>query len=285
MVQLNRFPQLVGRPRWPDRQSCGPTFPARPCWGELTVEPKLQRDGKSLAHVLMAVNHYAMSGSLHVRQAHEGTLPILCGPNRCALVHSQDRQPLIELSLRVNLPVVKLLQALVQVAPKTTEPAPARPFLAHQRSHPIHGSGPHDATVRQQERPSPQQHNSDARHSWEPCPSATPAGWDHQQASLAQRDEQMQLFWALTDQTVSPQQSSEVTASRPCACSQRKQAKTMSSPPCSKSHPKAHAAFSKATSTPNKPPPPKTRRTNAEDSDDFDPPARPGAHPKKCPVQ
>lgn len=29
-------------------------------------------------------------------------LPVLVGPNRCALVYNQDKQPLIELSLRVN---------------------------------------------------------------------------------------------------------------------------------------------------------------------------------------
>ena len=58
-------------------------------------------------------------------------LPVLCGPNRCALVYSQDRQPLIELSLQVNLPVVKkLLRALSQVAPRTAQPAPPWSSLA-----------------------------------------------------------------------------------------------------------------------------------------------------------
>ena len=67
-------------------------------------------------------------------------LPVLCGPNRCALVYNQDKQPLIELSLRVNLPVVELLQALSQVAPKATEPALSRPSLAQQRGNTTHGS-------------------------------------------------------------------------------------------------------------------------------------------------
>ena len=113
-------------------------------------------------------------------------LPVLCGPNRCALVYSQDRQPLIELSLRVNLPVVELLQALSQVAPRAAEPAPPRSPVAPQRGNPSYGSDPHDAIVRKQERPSPstwaewypnsdwqsapEQHDSRARHSWETCP-------------------------------------------------------------------------------------------------------------------
>ena len=47
------------------------------------------------------------------------TLPVLVGPSRCELIYSQDRQPLIELSLRVSLPVVELLRTLSQVAPPT----------------------------------------------------------------------------------------------------------------------------------------------------------------------
>ena len=159
-------------------------------------------------------------------------LPILC-PNRCALVYNQDRQPLIELSLRVILPVVELLQALSQVAPRAAEPAPFRPSLAHQRGHTTHGSGAHDAPAKKQERPSPptwagwypnsewqpasDQQTSSARHSWEPCPPAHSAGWDHQQASLAQKEEQMQLLWALTDKTGPTHQSEEVKAPQPSA--------------------------------------------------------------------
>ena len=80
--------------------------------------------------------------------------------------------------------VVELLQALSQVAPRAAEPAPPRSSLAQQRGNPNYGSGPHNATVRKQERPSPsawaewcpnsewqpapKQPNSSARHSWEP---------------------------------------------------------------------------------------------------------------------
>ena len=56
-------------------------------------------------------------------------LPVRFGPNRCALVCNQDRQPLIELSLRVNLPVMELLHALSQVAPRETPPGPPRHTL------------------------------------------------------------------------------------------------------------------------------------------------------------
>ena len=159
-------------------------------------------------------------------------LPVLCGPNRCALVYSQDRQPLIELSLRVNLPVVELLQALSQVAPRAAEPAPPRSSLAQQRGNPNYGSGPHDATVRKQERPSPsawaewypnsewqpapEQPNSSARHSWEPCPPAPSMGWDQPQVSVAQREEQMQLLWAITDKTGPPHQRTDHSLSTLC---------------------------------------------------------------------
>ena len=172
-------------------------------------------------------------------------LPVLCGPNRCALVYSQDRQPLIELSLRVNLPVVELLQALSQAAHRAAEPAPPRSSLAQQRGNPNYGSGPQDATVRKQERPSPstwaewypnsdwqpapEQHNSRARHSWETCPPAPSMGWDQPQVSVAQREEQMQLLWAITDKTGPPQPRTDITAPQPCAHTQRKQAKATSS--------------------------------------------------------
>ena len=108
-------------------------------------------------------------------------LPVLCGPNRCALVYSQDRQPLIELSLRVNLPVVELLRALSQVAPRAAEPAPPRSSLAQQRGNPNYDNGPKEATAKKQEKlapstwadwypnsewqPAPGQHSSGARHS------------------------------------------------------------------------------------------------------------------------
>ena len=207
------------------------------------------------------------------------------------LVYSQDRQPLIELSLQVNLPVVELLQALSQVAPRTTEPAPPRSPCAQQRGNPSYGSGPHDATVRKQERPppsstwaewypnsdwqpAPEQHNSRARHSWETCPPASAVGGDQPQVSAAQREEQMQLLWALTDKTCPPQQRSAITAPQPCAHTQRKQTKETNSPPRSK----ANAAQSKRS-------PQTARGEKADDNDEFDPPARPGAHPKKCPVQ
>ena len=68
-----------------------------------------------------------------------------------------------------------------------------------------------------------------ARHSREPCPQVQPGGWEHQDTSLAQREEQMQLLWALTDQTVStPQrapQRDRVGAPKSSAPSQRKQHK------------------------------------------------------------
>ena len=56
-------------------------------------------------------------------------LPFLAGPFRCALVYNHEKQPLIELSIRVSLPLVDLLRALSQVAPPVgvKEPKAQRP--------------------------------------------------------------------------------------------------------------------------------------------------------------
>ena len=44
-------------------------------------------------------------------------LPVLAGPFRCELIYNHEKQPLIELSIRVSIPSVDLLRALSQVAP------------------------------------------------------------------------------------------------------------------------------------------------------------------------
>ena len=45
------------------------------------------------------------------------SLPVSIGPNRCELIYNHDKQPLLELSLRVCLPVKELLHMLSQLAP------------------------------------------------------------------------------------------------------------------------------------------------------------------------
>ena len=45
------------------------------------------------------------------------TLPVLIGPNRCELIYNHEKQPLLELSLRVCFPVRELLSMLSQLAP------------------------------------------------------------------------------------------------------------------------------------------------------------------------
>ena len=40
------------------------------------------------------------------------TLPVFIGPNRCELIYNHEKQPLLELSLRVCLPVKELLSTL-----------------------------------------------------------------------------------------------------------------------------------------------------------------------------
>ena len=46
-----------------------------------------------------------------------GMLPVSIGPNRCELISNHDKQPLLELSLRICLPIKELLSTLSQVAP------------------------------------------------------------------------------------------------------------------------------------------------------------------------
>ena len=92
--------------------------------------------------------------------------------------------------------------------------------------------------------PAPGQHSSGARHSWETCPPAPSREWDQPQVSVAQREEQMQLLWALTDKTDPPQPRTHVTAPQPCAHTQRKQPNAASSSPRPRSHPKGRAVVS-----------------------------------------
>ena len=86
------------------------------------------------------------------------------------------------------------------------------------------------------------------------------AGWypnsDWQHVSLAQKEEQMQLLWALTDKTGTTHQSEGAKASQPGAQTLRKPVKATRSPPRSVHPPKGPAVVSKAKPT----------------------------HPKKCPV-
>ena len=43
------------------------------------------------------------------------TLPVLIGPNRCELIYNHEKQPLLELSLRVCFPVRELLSMLSHI--------------------------------------------------------------------------------------------------------------------------------------------------------------------------
>ena len=90
--------------------------------------PTLQASGSFSAQNFGSNRDGPLNRSSHM------ALPVLCIPNR-ALVCSQDRQPLIELSLRVNLQVVELLQALSQASLCAT--------LTCGWSHPMEGAGGH----------------------------------------------------------------------------------------------------------------------------------------------
>ena len=53
----------------------------------------------------------------HSSTSADMSLPVSIGPNRCELIYSHDKQPLLELSLRVCLPIKELLHTLSQLAP------------------------------------------------------------------------------------------------------------------------------------------------------------------------
>ena len=152
-------------------------------------------------------------------------LPVLAGPFRCALIYNHEKQPLIELSIRVSLPLVDLLRALSQVAPpigvkepKAQRPPAKAPGGDTQRGYPS-GSPTPSGNWRGYPLPQTWRHSygqqaGDSRHSWEPCPTApiTPNTGPHTSTlsttSDAQVDEQVQLLWALSDPKEDPPKGS-----------------------------------------------------------------------------
>ena len=125
-------------------------------------------------------------------------LPVLIGPNRCELIYNHDKQPLLELSLRVSLPVIELLNMLSQLAPPAKGQAvkPQRPPTKGPTSGAVQGRCASDW------QPSYSQWEQDFRQTWEPCPVAPRDGQGEWTTSDSQLEEQAQLLWALSDQAV-----------------------------------------------------------------------------------
>ena len=219
-------------------------------------------------------------------------LPVLAGPFRCALIYNHEKQPLIELSIRVSLPLVDLLRALSQVAPpigvkepKAQRPPAKAPGGDTQREYPS-GSPTPSGNWRGYPLP-PTWHHSygqqagDSRHSWEPCPTAPitpntgPRTSTLSTTSDAQVDEQVQLLWALSDRKEDPPRGSA-----PVKKQQRREVRLRG-----QADREPVAAAPPAEAKPGLP-----REEGDQDwcqgHPDFRPPERPGAHPKKnCPVQ
>ena len=219
-------------------------------------------------------------------------LPVLAGPFRCALIYNHEKQPLIELSLRVSLPLVDLLRALSQVAPpvgvkepKAQLPPAKAPGGDTQRGYP---SGSPTPSGNWRGYPLPQtwhhsygQQAGDSRQSWEPCPTApiTPNTGPHTSTlsttSDAQVDEQVQLLWALSDQKEDPPRGSA-----PVKKQQRREVRL-----------RDQADREPVAAAPPREAKPGLPREEGDQDwcqghSDFRPPERPGAHPKKdCPVQ
>ena len=139
-------------------------------------------------------------------------LPVLAGPFRCALIYNHEKQPLIELSIRVSLSLVDLLRASSQVAPpvgvekpKVQRPPAKTPGGDIQRGYP---SGSPTPSGNWRGHPLSQtwhhscgeQQAGDSRHSWESCPTApiTPNTGPHTSTlsttSDVQVDEQVHSF-------------------------------------------------------------------------------------------
>ena len=104
-------------------------------------------------------------------------LPVLVGPNRCELIYNHEKQPLIEVTLRVCFPVVELLKALSQIAP----PAGAHATKLHD---PPAKSAAFDVQRKSSAGPSPVASSWSSQPSW---PVSSAAGWQPKKAVEAQQ--------------------------------------------------------------------------------------------------
>ena len=247
-------------------------------------------------------------GNLRVTQTAnpiEMTLPVLIGPNRCELIYNHDKQPLLELSLRVCSPVKELLSMLSQLAPPAHTQASKLQRTAAKGPH--IGAKRKDQDVPQQGQPPAKQislpqgsSSSDwqppynrweqsLQPDWEPYP-VTAGDWQGEWAhSNPQVEEQAQLLWALSDQSVSRSRKSPPIQPKPSVPVKKKtdrEVRFALSPDKDKGRPCPPTVDKTVESPPRKEKREDTvGKPQEESSDEHFPPPRPGAHPKKCPVQ
>ena len=227
-------------------------------------------------------------------------LPVLIGPNRCELIYNHDKQPLLELSLRVSLPVVELLNMLGQLAsPATVQAAkPQRPPTKGPPSSAVRKdpvtSQVGKPTMRQVHlpqgscssdwQPSFNQWEPGLQPTWEPCPAASGAWQGEWTTSNPQVEEQTQLLWALSDQAVPRYRKvppNQLKANVPVKKRTDKEVRFSSSPEEGNG---PHGSPAKAKSVATRPKEERlderVSRHQDDSADEHHPPPRPFAHPK-----
>ena len=142
------------------------------------------------------------------------TLPVLIGPNRCELIYNHEKQPLLELPLRVCFPVRELLSMLSQLAPpahmqasnlqRTVAKGPPSGAKRKDQGVPQHRQPPAKQIYLPQGSSSsdwqPPYHpcEQSLQTDWEPYP-VTPGDWQGEWAhSSPQVEEQAQLLSRLS---------------------------------------------------------------------------------------
>ena len=221
------------------------------------------------------------------------TLPVFIGPNRCELIYNHEKQPLLELSLRVCLPVRELLSTLSQLAPpaktqasKMQRPAAKAPTGDTKRKDlgvPSKGQSP----VRQSHLPQGSS-SSDWRPSfnpweqqlqpyWEPYP-VVDGEWQGEWASSnPQVEEQAQLLWALSDQPVPKHNKTPLAQPKPPVPVKKRAEREVrfASPPEEGQGPSCPSTVDEVRSPQHRK---ETKEERDGSADEHVPPPRPGAH-------
>ena len=236
------------------------------------------------------------------------TLPVSIGPNRCELIYNHDKQPLLELSLRVCLPVKEPLSVLSQLAPPveaqvhkpSRSVAKAPPLEDKRKDQPTPPTGHQPIRKSQLPQGSSSSNWQPSYHTWEQNPQpqweaypATAMAWQEEWApSNSQVDEQAQLLWALSDRSVPryrkpPPAQPKSPKSTAIIPKRAEREVRFALSPEERASPHSSATMAKtAVPLPRKETQKEQEGCPRETpSDEHQPPARPGAHPKKCPVQ
>ena len=173
------------------------------------------------------------------------SLPVSIGPNRCELIYNHDKQPLLELSLRICLPIKERWRARVFC------PRAAAPLTGNHHITRGNRACSHSGRSTQSPQLRGMQNEPVSRYRKPPPPQSKPL------ATASKRPEQEVRFVMPQEGNNSPQRPQSSAA----------MAKTAA--------PTVHKDTKEETAS-------EPREAAAEE---HRPPPRPRAHPKKCPVQ